>query len=173
MSEDLTGYLMCNFTDKTVELSKSSSFSANSKYILLYMSIAERVAKMSHCQRLKVGCIIVKDGRIVSMGWNGMPRGMDNTCELDDGSGNEVTREEVLHAEANALMKLALQGDSSKDADLYVTHAPCIHCAKLIHQAGIRSVTYGQGYRSHKGLDFLSGLGTYIRHFIEEEIENE
>lgn len=116
------------------------------------MKIAMETAKLSHAKRAQVGAIIVKDNRIISIGYNGMPSGWDNVCEIDD-----KTKPEVLHAEANAITKLAQSNESSKDATLFCTHMPCIECAKLIHQAGISSVYYLINYRAAKGTgeDFL------------------
>ena len=110
------------------------------------MSIAEETAKLSHATRAKVGCIIVKDNRIISIGYNGMPSGWDNECEADG-----KTKPEVLHAEANAITKLARSSDSSEGSALFCTHMPCIECAKLIHQSGISSVYYLINYKAAKG----------------------
>lgn len=111
------------------------------------MDIADRVAKMSYAQRLQVGAVIVKDGRIISMGFNGMPAGWDNNCEFDYTDPQTkitelVTRKEVLHSESNAIAKLARSTESGEGADLFVTHAPCLDCAKMIYQAGIKTVYY-------------------------------
>lgn len=135
-----------------------SSKTKENAYHELYFDIAKRVAEMSHCQRLKVGCIIVKDGRIVSMGWNGMPRGMDNTCEIYDDNGDSHTRIEVLHAERNAIDKLARTHESGIGTVMYVTHAPCIECAKSIYGAGIETLYYINNYRSCDGIDFLESI---------------
>lgn len=140
----------------------------------LYIDIANRVAQESHAVRLKVGSIIVKDGRIISMGWNGMPSGWDNCCETrvyanewsvdnnawsyedeDGGLYNLVTNPEVLHAESNAIAKLAKSTESGAGADLYVTLSPCLDCAKLIHQSGIKNVYYQTDYRKDDGIRFL------------------
>ena len=110
------------------------------------MSIAEETAKLSHATRAKVGCIIVKDNRIISIGYNGMPSGWDNECEADG-----KTKPEVLHAEANAITKLARSSDSSEGSALFCSHMPCIECAKLIHQSGISSVYYLINYKAAKG----------------------
>ena len=120
------------------------------------MDVAERFAKLSHARRLQVGAIVVKDDRIISIGYNGMPSGWDNDCEV-----NGKTKPEVLHAEANALMKLAKSTESSEDAVLFITHFPCIECAKLIYQAGISKVYYGQFYEASKGAgdSFLKKAG--------------
>lgn len=125
------------------------------KFKQAYMQTAKTFAELSHARRLKVGAIIVKDDRIISIGYNGMPAGWSNVCEdvLEDGSLQ--TKPEVLHAEMNALMKLAKSTESGNQASLFVTHAPCIECAKGIYQAGIREVFYMYDYRSDDGLRFL------------------
>jgi len=160
------------------------------------MDIARRVAEMSYARRLHVGAVVVKDGRIISMGWNGMPAGWDNNCEnvewMDRGAGGWLdpeeikekwpfegiymdkngeeyisryrlkTKPEVLHAESNAIAKLAKSNDSGSGADLFVTHAPCIECAKLIHQSGISRVFYSENYRDDSGVRFLENSGVEI-----------
>jgi dCMP deaminase len=129
------------------------------------MNVAERFAELSTARRLKVGAIIVKDNRIISIGYNGMPSGWDNNCEdeighvLDD-SGNSIetrtkTKDEVIHAEANAISKLASSNESSKDADIFITHAPCMNCAKLIYGSRIKQVYFKNIYRSEDGIKFL------------------
>jgi dCMP deaminase len=126
------------------------------KWINAYIDTAERFAELSSARRLKVGSIIVKENRIISIGYNGMPAGWDNNCENELEDGSLKTKSEVLHAEENALIKLARDGESGKDASLFVTHAPCIQCAKLIYGAGITQVFYKHTYRDEEGLDFLS-----------------
>ena len=129
------------------------------------MQAAQVFAELSHARRLHVGAIVVKEDRIVSIGYNGMPAGWDNNCEdeighvLDD-NGHVVetrlkTKPEVLHAEMNALMKLAKSTESGNGADLFITHAPCLDCAKGIFQAGIARVWFGTAYRDTTGIDFL------------------
>jgi len=125
------------------------------KFIQLYSDIALRVAELSWARRLKVGAIVVRDDRIISIGYNGMPAGWDNNCELEQDDGSLRTRPEVLHAEMNALMKLACSHESGSAADLFVTHSPCMECAKGIYQAGIHRVYYGNQYRSNEGIQFL------------------
>ncbi len=131
------------------------------KYHQLYMDIAIRVSEMSYADRLHVGAVVVKDGRIISMGWNGMPTGWDNACEREQyNSGDPFddtmeTKKEVLHAESNAISKLARSTESGQGTAMYITHMPCLECAKLIHQSGIESVYYGQKYRDDAGLQFL------------------
>ena len=123
------------------------------------MDVAVRFSELSHGRRLKVGCIIVKDNRIISIGYNGMPEGFPNDCEdeiIKDGEVELVTKPEVLHAEMNALMKLAKSAESGDRATMFVTHAPCIDCAKLIHQSGITEVYYRHPYRTNEGIEFLS-----------------
>ncbi len=127
------------------------------RYHNLYMGLAFQVAQMSHCERLKVGAIAVKDGRIISMGWNGQPSGMDNCCE-EDGK----TLPSVLHAENNLLMKLASCHESSEGAAVYITHSPCMECAKLLHQAKVSKVFFAEHYRSTEGVAFLKSLGMEI-----------
>lgn len=131
------------------------------KFKHLYMEIASSVSKLSSAKRLQVGAIVVKDDRVISMGYNGTPSGWDNTCE-DVINGELVTKPEVLHAEMNALAKLAKSSESGDSASLFVTHAPCMNCAKLIYQAGIKSVYYKNNYRDTSGKDFLNKLGVYV-----------
>jgi dCMP deaminase len=122
------------------------------------MSVCDETSKLSYARRLKVGAVVVKDRNIISFGYNGTPEGMDNNCE-DEIVGTEghqlVTKPEVIHAEANAICKLARQGVSGEGATLFLTHAPCVECAKLIIQAGIKSVYWRSPYRDAKGLDLL------------------
>jgi dCMP deaminase len=125
------------------------------KYVDAFLDVAERFAQLSSAKRAQVGAIIVKDNRIISIGYNGMPSGWDNRCEdeyqYEDGGYEMKSRPEVLHAEANAIAKVAQSNDSSKDAVLFCTHEPCIECAKLIHQAGISKVYYSKKYDAAKG----------------------
>jgi dCMP deaminase len=163
------------------------------KFIDLYMDWADRTAQLSHARRLQVGAIIVKEDRVISMGYNGMPGGWDNNCEdiewcsaggwlgaeeIEEGwpfegtytdvDGNIMqgryrlkTKPEVLHAETNAISKLAKSSESGDDASIFITHAPCLDCAKLIYQSGINSVFYRNSYRNTDGVEFLekSGVG--------------
>ena len=122
-----------------------------SKFIDAYMDVAKRFAKLSHAKRLNVGAIVVKDDRIISIGYNGMPSGWDNDCEDE----NNKSKPEVLHAESNAIAKLARSNESGEGASLFITHSPCIECAKLIYQSGIKNVYFGENYRDTAGLDFL------------------
>ena len=157
------------------------------KYNKLYMDLAERVAKMSYATRLHVGSVLVKNDNIISFGWNGMPSGWDNDCEeteyvlkeecqatdewmLQNGFTETVhgwsrkrTKKEVLHSEANCLMKIARSTNSSEGASLFVTHEPCLGCAKIIHQAGIKEVYYKNSYsNSNGGADFLKKCGINV-----------
>jgi dCMP deaminase len=140
------------------------------KYLDSHMKAAEVYSQLSSARRLQVGCVVVKDNTIIGIGYNGMPSGWDNDCEeksyihidekyefLDeDGFHYSLkTRPEVLHAETNALAKIARSTNSSDGASLFVTHAPCIDCSKLIHQSGINSVYYRNTYRDDFGIDFL------------------
>jgi len=122
------------------------------------MGAAEVYAQLSSAKRLQVGCVIVKDNRIISIGYNGMPSGWTNECEDSDGQ----TKPEVLHAETNAIAKLASSSDSGMGADLFVTHAPCINCAKLIYQSGIKTVYYKNTYRDDSGIKFLKRSGVQV-----------
>jgi dCMP deaminase len=124
------------------------------------MDTAERFASLSSARRLKVGSIVVKDNRIISIGYNGMPSGWSNTCEEftgddDFGVRTTKTKPEVIHAEANAISKLAGSNESGKDATMYITHAPCIECAKMIYASGITTVFYKHKYRDENGIHFL------------------
>jgi dCMP deaminase len=132
------------------------------KFIQLYSDIAARVAELSSARRLKVGAIIVRDDRIISIGYNGMPAGWNNNCETEQADGTLKTRPEVLHAEMNALMKLARCHESGDGADLFITHSPCMECAKGIYQAGINRVYYSTQYRSDEGVNFLKQCSIHI-----------
>jgi len=134
------------------------------KWIDAYMDTAERFAQLSSARRLHVGAIVVKDDRIISIGYNGMPSGWDNNCEdeitptlpyLQGDSPVLKSKPEVLHAETNAIAKLAKSNESGLGATMFVTHAPCLDCAKLIYQSGISSVLYRNSYRDTAGIDFL------------------
>jgi dCMP deaminase len=154
------------------------------RYADLYMDLAERISMMSYAKRLKVGSVLVKDNNIISFGWNGMPAGWDNECEniefmpvdaggwldtpeiweqwpYEDGRGRYrlKTKPEVLHSEANCLTKLVKSTNTSIGSTMFCTHAPCIDCAKLIHQSGIHSLYYRDAYRDDSGLKFLKHSG--------------
>lgn len=163
------------------------------KYIDLYMDWAERAAQLSHAKRLQVGAVIVKDDSVISYGYNGMPAGWDNNCEdrvWDSGAGGWLdpeefdakypyegwnenalrnvryglkTKPEVLHAESNAVAKLARSSQSGRDSSIFITHAPCIDCAKLIYQSGISSIYYRNSYRDVAGLEFLTKSGVNVQ----------
>jgi dCMP deaminase len=120
-----------------------------------HMQAAHVYAGLSSARRLKVGCVLVRDDRIIGIGYNGMPAGWDNNCESLEPDGSLQTRPEVLHAESNAIAKLARSTESASGATCYVTHAPCLDCAKLLYQAGITRVIYGMAYRDTRGMDFL------------------
>lgn len=129
------------------------------KHYIAHMKAAKVYAECSSARRLKVGCVIVKDGQLISIGYNGMPSGWDNECEnwvqITNDNYDWVTKPEVLHAESNAIAKLAKSNSNGLGADLFVTHSPCLDCAKLIYQSGIRRVFYGEQYRDSAGIDFL------------------
>ena len=129
------------------------------RFIEAYMDVAKRFAQMSYANRLQVGAIVVKDDRIISIGYNGMPSGWPNSCEEAN-----VTKPEVLHAESNAIAKLAKSNESGDGADLFVTHSPCMECAKLIFQSGIQRVFYGEEYRSMDGINFLTASKITVIH---------
>jgi len=125
-----------------------------------YLAMADLWGQLSKARRKKVGCLIVKNGHIISDGYNGTPAGYDNNCEYDTRFGYE-TKPEVLHAESNALMKLAKSTISSEDSTIYLTMSPCFDCAKLIIQAGVRRVVYGEVYRNDTGINFLVKNGVF------------
>jgi dCMP deaminase len=135
----------------------------NKRFIDLYMDIAVRTSNMSRAARLQVGSVIVKDTRIISMGWNGTPAGWDNSCEELLPDGTLKTKPEVLHAEMNSLMKLSRSNESGLEATMFVTHSPCIECAKGIYQAGIKEVFYKNDYRSDDGINFLKKCGVEVK----------
>ena len=137
------------------------------KFIEAYMKTAQTFAELSHARRLHVGAIIVKDDRIISIGYNGMPAGWDNNCEDEIKWPNGdikflKTKPEVLHAETNAIAKLARSTESGNSATLFVTHAPCLDCAKLVYQSGINSVFYRNDYRDEDGIQFLEKAGVKV-----------
>lgn len=154
------------------------------KLLQAYMKTAETFAELSHAKRLHVGAIVVKDDRIISIGYNGMPAGWDNNCERkdypdkwtkneyvdfdyplqdDDGAYYRLkTRPEVLHAESNAVSKLARSSESGEGATMFVTHAPCMECSKLIYQSGIKRVYFGAAYRDDSGVQFLKQCGIAV-----------
>jgi dCMP deaminase len=163
-----------------------------------YMKTAKVFADLSHARRLHVGAIVVKDDRIISIGYNGMPAGWDNNCEdrvYDTGAGGWIspeefdaqypyteynedaeesyryglkTKPEVLHAESNAISKLARSSESGLGADIFITHSPCLDCAKLIYQSGIKRVYFGMAYRSTEGIEFLRQSGIEVEKLEDE-----
>lgn len=137
---------MDNITDKQIALDKR------------YMRMAAIWAENSYCKRRKVGALIVKDKMIISDGYNGTPAGFENNCEDENG----LTIPYVLHAEANAITKVSRSNNSSEGATLYVTTSPCIECAKLIVQAGVKRVVYAQNYRLSDGLDLIKKAGIEV-----------
>jgi dCMP deaminase len=150
------------------------------KFIDTHMKVAEVYAGLSSAKRLHVGCVVVKDNTIIGIGYNGMPSGWDNECEVrdyfspgrfkcTDGDGATYilkTKPEVLHAETNALAKIARSTNSSEGATLFVTHAPCLDCAKLIYQSGIDSVYYRNSYRNDDGINFLKKCNVAVQQHI-------
>lgn len=130
-----------------------------------YMRMARIWAENSYCKRRRVGALIVKDKMIISDGYNGTPSGFENVCEDE----NNVTKPYVLHAEANAITKIARSGNNSDGATLYVTTSPCIECAKLIIQAGIRRVIYGEKYRIEDGINLLKRANIDVEYVSVDE----
>ena len=136
------------------------------------MKAAQDYAELSTAERLQVGCVIVKDNTIIGIGYNGMPSGWDNVCEEikhTDFTGTIVkkSKPEVLHAETNAIAKVSRSSNSTDNADLFVTHAPCLECAKLIYQSGIKSVFYRDTYRSEEGIKFLQKCNVEVKQIGE------
>jgi dCMP deaminase len=154
------------------------------KFIDAYMDVAERFAMLSSAKRLQVGAIVVKDDRIISIGYNGMPAGWTNDCEYEElryeqlyqeemkviHTGIFKTKPEVIHAEANAIAKLAKGSESGDGSIMFLTHAPCIDCAKQVYTAGIKKVYYRNSYRDSQGLDFLEKCGVEIENISPGEI---
>ena len=128
------------------------------KYIDAHIKVAEIYASLSTAKRLQVGAIVVKDNRVISIVYNGMPSGWDNNCE----DVNFKTRPEVLHAETNAIAKLARSNENGLNATMFITHAPCLDCAKLIYQSGISNVYYRNAYRESAGVEFLLKSGVEV-----------
>lgn len=151
----------------------------NERMVNFYMQIARDCAAMSRAVRLKVGSVIVKNDNIISFSWNGTPRGWDNVCEdetVELYSGHEgtihrtvlKTKPEVLHAERNALDKLARGTGSGEGSSLFITHSPCLECAKSIYQAGVSKVFYGEKYRDDAGIGFLEKCGVAVQQVSNE-----
>jgi|TARA_R110002051_G_scaffold154488_1_gene226643 dCMP deaminase len=138
------------------------------KYDTAYLRMAKEWGKLSYCKRKQVGAIIVKDRMIISDGYNGTPTGFENSCE--DGEG--YTKWYVLHAEANAISKVASSTQSCEGSTLYITLSPCKECSKLIHQSGIKRVVYQNAYKDDSGLQFLEKAGVVITHMPIEEFSS-
>lgn len=132
--------------------------SKQKRYDRAYLRLAESWSKLSHCKRKQVGAIIVKDNIIISDGYNGTPAGFDNCCEDENG----VTHWYVLHAEANAILKVAKSTNNCKDATLYLTHSPCKDCSKLVLQSGIKRLVYKESYKDTSGITFLQNAGLEV-----------
>lgn len=135
------------------------------KYDKAYLRIATEWGLLSYCKRKQVGAIIVRDRMIISDGYNGTPSGFENCCEDEEG----LTRWDVLHAEANAILKVARSTQSCEGATLYITLSPCKECSKLIHQSGIKRVVYHNGYRDDSGIQFLKKAGVIVDHIPDLE----
>lgn len=135
------------------------------KYDKAYLRLAKEWSKLSYCKRKQVGAIIVRDKMIISDGYNGSPSGFENCCEDEEG----LTNWYVLHAEANAILKVARSTQTCEGATLYITLSPCKECSKLIHQSGIKRVVYLEGYKDNSGLEFLEKAGVQVDYI--EEIE--
>jgi dCMP deaminase len=125
------------------------------RYVLMYMDIAERIAKESYAQRLRVGAVFVSKEGVMSIGINGLPAGGDNDCEYLDKNGELATKPEVSHAEENMFQKIMRQGLSTLGGTVFITHAPCVNCAKILVGSGIETVYYKHNYRSLSGVDWI------------------
>jgi len=136
------------------------------KHVDAYLKTAATFARCSTAKKLKVGAVVVKDHRIISIGYNGTPPGWDNVCEVETTYSGLQTKDEVIHAEANAITKLARSTESGEGAELFCTHSPCIHCAKLIAGSGISKVYYSKDYRSKDGIEFLKKCGVIVQKTI-------
>jgi dCMP deaminase len=132
------------------------------KHIRAFMQTAKTFAECSTAKRLHVGCIAVKDNKIISIGYNGTPNGWDNNCEDE----NNKTLPEVLHAESNMLMKLARTTGGAEGSSVFITHSPCLECAKLIYQSGVKEVYYEIDYRNKDGIDFLNKCNVKVSCYI-------
>jgi len=141
----------------------------HNKYDVAYLKMALEWAKLSYCKRKQVGALIVKDRTIISDGYNGTPSGFENCCEDE----NNQTKWYVLHAEANAILKISRSTQSCEGATLYLTLSPCKECSKLIFQSGIKRVVYIQNYSDNEGLAFLKDAGVEILKISKEELEND
>ena len=141
----------------------------HNKYDVAYLKMALEWARLSYCKRKQVGALIVKDRTIISDGYNGTPSGFENCCEDE----NNQTKWYVLHAEANAILKISRSTQSCEGATLYLTLSPCKECSKLIFQSGIKRVVYIQDYSDNEGLEFLKDAGVEILKISKEELEND
>ncbi len=139
------------------------------KFDLRYLQMARIWAQNSYCQRRQVGALVVKDGMIISDGYNGTPSGFENICEDEAG----ITKPYVLHAEANAITKLARSSNNSDGSTIYITASPCIECAKLIIQAGIKRVVYGEKYRLTDGIELLQRAGIEVIYLNPDDHDTE
>lgn len=151
-----------------INITSPNKANENTKQFLLdlrYLRMARIWSENSYCQRRKVGALVVKNKMIISDGYNGTPSGFENVCETED----NVTKPYVLHAEANAITKLARSENNSDGATLYVTASPCIECAKLIIQAGIKRVVYGEKYRLEDGINLLKRAGIDVIYLNPDE----
>lgn len=137
------------------------------KYDIAYLRMANEWSKLSYCKRRQVGALIVKDKMIISDGYNGTPTGFENICEDDEG----YTKWYVLHAEANAILKVASSTQACLGATLYITMSPCKECSKLIHQAGIKRMVYLNEYKDNSGISFLEKAGVSIQHISDLDSE--
>ena len=140
------------------------SIDKQKRYDLAYLKMARTWGELSHCHRKKVGALIVKDRMIISDGYNGTPSGFENPCEDEE----NYTKWYVLHAEANAILKVAASTQSCFGATLYLTLSPCRECSKLIHQAGIKRVVYSNKYKDNSGLIFLKKAGVILKELVIE-----
>lgn len=146
---------------------KSEEQNKQRKYDIAYLRMASEWAKLSFCERRQVGALIIKDRMIVSDGYNGTPSGFENFCEDEDG----YTKWYVLHAEANAILKMASSTNSSQGATLYLTLSPCKECSKLVHQSGIKRLVYIERYKDDSGLKFLEKAGIELVQISKNELE--
>jgi dCMP deaminase len=136
------------------------------RYDLAYLKMAKEWSKLSHCKRKQVGALIVKDKMIISDGYNGTPTGFDNCCEDEEGK----TKWHVLHAEANAILKVASSTQGCRGATLYITLSPCKECSKLIHQSGIKRMVYSRSYKDNSGIEFLEKANVEVMYLpIDDE----
>ena len=146
-----------------IEKSKAEQLAKQERYDKAYLRLALEWAKLSHCKRKQVGAIIVKDSTIIADGYNGTPTGFENECENEEGS----TKWYVLHAEANAILKVARTTNQAAGATLYLTHSPCKDCSKLILQSGIERLVFTDAYKDASGLEFLKKAGLQITQILE------